>query len=58
MSPEGIVDIARQCIEVTDAFIHLDNYSDQNKQYNSSNLEHLRVCFFMFYKYVFKISNN
>ncbi|KAF7638533.1 hypothetical protein Mgra_00001907 [Meloidogyne graminicola] len=42
MSPEGIVDIARQCIEVTDAFIHLDNYLDQNKQYNSSNLEHLR----------------
>uniref|UniRef100_A0A914MG06 Uncharacterized protein n=1 Tax=Meloidogyne incognita TaxID=6306 RepID=A0A914MG06_MELIC len=42
MSPEGIVDIARQCIEVTDTFINLDNYLDRNKQFNSSNLEQLR----------------
>jgi len=45
MSPEGIVDIARQCIEVTDTFINWDNYLDRNKQFNSSNLEQLRVCF-------------
>ncbi|KAL7076049.1 hypothetical protein ACQ4LE_004384 [Meloidogyne hapla] len=42
MSPEGIVDIARQCIEVTDTFINLDNYLDRNKQFNSSNLDQLR----------------
>jgi hypothetical protein len=43
MSPSDVVDLARQCIDVTDAFIKLDSFLDRNKRYNSSNLDQLRV---------------